>query len=760
MPYEPAPRDPARKTFSPEISELHEVLARKVHETWARLRIAEGWRCGPTRDDSRKEHPNLVPFEELPESEREYDCQTALTTIKTLLALGYTIQPPAGGIAISWENSPAEFNGVHWNVMHLLGDPAKQNRASLQRIWLEHDRSVWEGNVEAYRLVAQRILKLGEPLFAYDILAEGIKNFPNDVRLRQLLALALARSGAVESANAVLTGLCQEGHQDEETVALLARTHKDLARETTDASEKTKHFRLAHELYAQAYKDTGGYWSGINAATVALLLGQRDQAAALAHQIDAQCRGELASREPDHGDRYWLLTTLGEAALLLGDWAQAEDWYGQALEMGRGDWGSLQSTRHNARLLLQHMGGDENLVDRIFRVPSVVVFTGHMIDRPDRDTPRFPPHMEQEIKNAIGQRLEKVNAGFGYASMACGSDILFHEAMLERGGECHVVLPYEKHFFVEDSVNIAGNPEWAARCDSVMARAAQVMEASKRSQICGRVSYMFANLMLHGLACVNAEQLETKLVPMAVWDGLPGDGPDGTAGTVDRWRSLGLQVEIIELRETASWRSPLAATRVAVSTGTVPEDSPTTPPAFASEIRALLFADAHGFSELTDEQVPLFVQHFLGMAGRLAFSSAHQPLMKNTWGDGLYFVFSNVHDAGQFALNLRDGVCCTDWRSKGLPSLNLRIGLHAGPVYACTDPVTLRSNYIGAHVSRAARIEPITPTGQVYASQSFAALAAAEGVKDFRCDYVGQTPMAKKYGVFPTYVVRRSTTRS
>ena len=73
--------------------------------------------------------------------------------------------------------------------------------------------------------------------------------------------------------------------------------------------------------------------------------------------------------------------------------------------------------------------------------------------------------------------------------------------------------------------------------------------------------------------------------------------------------------------------------------------------------------------------------------------------------------------------------------------------------------MTQQTTYIGANVSRAARIEPITPTGQVYASQTFAALATAEGVKKFRCDYVGQTSMAKKYGAFPTYVVlRRKTT--
>jgi class 3 adenylate cyclase len=760
LPDEPTPVDAVGNAGAPDISELREALARSVHETWLRLRTAEGWRCGPTRDDGRKEHPDLVPFEELAESEREYDRQTALTTLKTLLALGYTIQPPSGGTVISWENLPVDSNAAREGLAHIIGDPSLQDRATLQRLWLEHDRTVWAANVEAYRLVAYRILKLGEPLFAYDVVAEGIKNFPNDVRLRQLLALALARSGAVESANVVLTGLFEEGHRDEETVGLLARTHKDLARETTDSTEKAKHFGLAYEFYREAFKATGGYWSGINAATVALLIGQRDQASALARQVDVQCRAELASVARDGGDCYWLLSTLGEAALLSANWAEAEDWYGQALELGRGNWGSLQSTRHNALLLLQHLGGDQGLVDRIFRIPSVAVFSGHMIDRPDREVPRFPASAEQGIKSVIRKRLEKVNAGFGYASAACGSDILFHEAILERNGESHVVLPYEKKFFVEDSVDLAGNPGWAARCDSVMARAAQVLEASKRSQICGRVSYMFANLLLHGLASVHADQLETKLVPMAVWDGLPGDGPDGTAGTVERWKSLGLEVEIIDLREVVSVQAPTVSTSAPVSVAKVsaaPRASVTAArPAFASEIRALLFADAHGFSELSDEQVPLFVQHFLGMAGAMAANSAHKPLIKNTWGDGLYFVFSNVNDAGQFALNLRDGVCCTDWAAKGLPSLNLRIGLHAGPVYACTDPVTMQASYIGAHVSRAARIEPITPTGQVYASQSFAALAAADCVKDFRCDYVGQTPMAKKYGVFPTYLVRRS----
>ena len=120
-------------------------------------------------------------------------------------------------------------------------------------------------------------------------------------------------------------------------------------------------------------------------------------------------------------------------------------------------------------------------------------------------------------------------------------------------------------------------------------------------------------------------------------------------------------------------------------------------------------------------------------------------IARNTWGDGLYFVFSDVDLAGKFALELAHLVASTRWEEKGLRrGLNLRIALHAGPVYEFDDPITGNRSYSGTHVSRAARIEPITPPGQVYASEAFAALAAARKADGFTCDYVGQTPLAKR----------------
>ena len=92
MTYEPEPIDTTHVELSPTIMALTELLARNVHEAWACQRIAEGWTHGPTRDDQRKEHPDLVPYEKLPESEKDYDRMTAIDTLKAIVALGYVIQ--------------------------------------------------------------------------------------------------------------------------------------------------------------------------------------------------------------------------------------------------------------------------------------------------------------------------------------------------------------------------------------------------------------------------------------------------------------------------------------------------------------------------------------------------------------------------------------------------------------------------------------------------------------------------------------------
>jgi len=89
--YIPQPLDTSSIALSADLLELTELLAKNTHDIWAKQRFAEGWRYGAERNDKRKEHPCLVPYEELPESEKEYDRKTAMETLKAINILGFKI---------------------------------------------------------------------------------------------------------------------------------------------------------------------------------------------------------------------------------------------------------------------------------------------------------------------------------------------------------------------------------------------------------------------------------------------------------------------------------------------------------------------------------------------------------------------------------------------------------------------------------------------------------------------------------------------
>ena len=89
--YNPNPIDTSDIELSEELLELIEKLAENVHDVWAVGRINEGWTYGEKRDDSKKQSPCLVPYYDLPDSEKEYDRNTTITTIKAILALNYKI---------------------------------------------------------------------------------------------------------------------------------------------------------------------------------------------------------------------------------------------------------------------------------------------------------------------------------------------------------------------------------------------------------------------------------------------------------------------------------------------------------------------------------------------------------------------------------------------------------------------------------------------------------------------------------------------
>ena len=89
--YKPKPIDTSEIELSTEILELSELLAQNTHEVWSAGRIHDGWIYGEKRDDAKKHHPCLIPYEQLSDSEKEYDRNTSLETLKLILKLGYKI---------------------------------------------------------------------------------------------------------------------------------------------------------------------------------------------------------------------------------------------------------------------------------------------------------------------------------------------------------------------------------------------------------------------------------------------------------------------------------------------------------------------------------------------------------------------------------------------------------------------------------------------------------------------------------------------
>jgi len=671
------------------MQELLEILAGQVHRTLVGQHPESLWEL----------RSRSVPFTELSEEQKAYERQAARVTLQQLLDEGWRIEPP---------RTP-------------------------------------EADLASYRARGEEFLKQGESLLAYDALSLGLRDYPGDLFLRQLQALALIRSGAPRKAQEQLSALLQEGHRDQGTLAPLARSHKDLAERTADPLLRRTHLELACGLFTEAYRQNHGMWSGINAATIALLLGRREEAEALALEVESRGRDMQEALAAEGKDPFWVAPILGHAALIRGEREEALELFSLAVQLGRDRKADLADIRHNALLLLRHLEQDAAPFEAALPVTRVVVFSGHMIDHADRPTPRFPPSLEAEVARAIGAKLERLSASAGFATAACGSALLFHEAVLARHGESHVVLPYDREEFLKDSVAIRPDQDWTGRFEAVLGAARRVITASPQRLDRGSVPFQYANLVLLGLAGIRARQMHTELVTLAVWDGQPSTTPGTTAWALDRWRELGHATEVIHI-----------GAMQAGSVSTRPPRAPDTlPGGLQSRIMVMLFADVVGFSTLQETQVPRFVTHFLSAIREQGAALATPPLMVNTWGDGLFLAFEDLRVAARFAVDLVKRVKHADWSAHGLPEhLNLRVALHAGPVYVGTDPVTDRPTCFGTHVNKAARIEPITPPGQVYASQAFAALAAAEDAPGIQCEYVGQLPLAKGFGTFPMYLLR------
>ncbi len=89
--YTPKPIDTSDVELDNSLLELCELISKNTHEVWSAGRIKDGWTYGPVRDDAKMHHPCLVPYEELSETEKDFDRNTSFETLKLIVKLGYKI---------------------------------------------------------------------------------------------------------------------------------------------------------------------------------------------------------------------------------------------------------------------------------------------------------------------------------------------------------------------------------------------------------------------------------------------------------------------------------------------------------------------------------------------------------------------------------------------------------------------------------------------------------------------------------------------
>lgn len=653
-------------------------------------------------------------------------------------------------------------------------------------------------NVALARLFTARALEKEEFLLVCDASRELLHLRADDdaqrmelVRVRMNYATALSRLGYSRDAADEIKPYVADDFQPKlgrklkvDLLLHLGNILRDESHHATAAAARLQAAEKALDFYQRALALEPDRMEGLVSTAAALLILSpagspvRQQAHDKANQI-LQLTGKLIDSEGPH----WQTTRARAVAYtVLGDTDAAEREYRELKAMEGVTTANLAETRFYAQFLAEALGKPRDFFKQAFPALQLIVFAGHLPDFPGHPS-RFPFEAVDTVRALLAEALAGTDARIGLVNASAGADLLFIEALRARKGRVQLVLPWGQEEFRKTSVlpfDPPGQPPfWEPLFDKAIREAATVREIGQVYEPGSATGWEYLMEVTAGIALYTARASRLDVQPMALWDNKPGRGTGGTESFVNFWQYDLQQKPIVVPMPVMTGRAPTIDRR----RGVVRCERPT----IQQEVKSMLFADIVGYSRLTEHAIPKFVEIFLARVSVLASSSKHAPRSVNTWGDAVYAVFDYAKDAGLFALELTQLVQegRDEWIANGLfweekdsatgelvqYPLNIRIGLHTGPVVLHYDPVVRRLGYTGAHVNRAARIEPVAKPGEIFASEEFAALAELSGeinqraaeknsakVEEvgpgFICQYAGSMRLAKGYpGRFRIYRV-------
>lgn len=432
-----------------------------------------------------------------------------------------------------------------------------------------------EAPVAAFR--AQGWITAGEALrkaerfrFALEHLDQGLEIEPVNLgALRekgmclQRLALAGLAGHSHDRAREHYRAILETYPNDTETYSLLARVDKDAwtaawrkpdrtpEQMRADAAYEDALLGGAIEGYTRAYRtNPAHYYSGINALTLMHLASHLTNDTSHEHEM-AVMAGAVrfaAECEKDKLQLFWSQTTLGDLEVLVGTPETVEKAYKAAIARNEGDWFALNSSCAQLQLLKElgfrpdtvaaGIATFDRAIERLqqpedrWQPRQVILFSGHMLDAPDRTKPRFPAQMEPVAAEKIAEALDQLGVGpqdRALSQAAAGGDLLFLEACQKRGVQCQVLLPFSEPEFIERSVvSSANGDQWRDRfyaMKETLQDPIRIMPDQLGPSPEGVNPYERCNLWLlnSALACGI-----DKVRFLALWNGGGGDGPGGT----------------------------------------------------------------------------------------------------------------------------------------------------------------------------------------------------------------------------------------
>ncbi|MDB5413249.1 MAG: hypothetical protein JWR10_1584 [Rubritepida sp.] len=550
---------------------------------------------------------------------------------------------------------------------------------------------------------------------AHDAAMVALDEAPADRRLAFHAVLALARSGATAPALSLFQRLGLQGADDPEVAALEARLLKDRALDAP-AAARAGLLARSRDLYLAVWRERGIGYHGVNAATLTLLIGDPAGAAVLASEVIAAHR--------DDGD-YWSAATLAEAHLVAGDTLRAFTALDVAASRPDGDAAMRAATRRQLRRVLRALRLSQDLLS-ILPAPLTLHFCGHL---PGTD---WDAEREAQLSQAIDAALDQEAPGAAFGSLAAGADILVAEALIRRGVRPNLVLPMPLDRFVARSVSPFGEG-WVQRFEACRA-VSEVTMVDEPPFPGDDLDLALVSRRAMGLAHLRARHIEGKALQIALWDGRPPAGAAGTARDAVVWQQGGSRLRRIEW----PW-----ARRSAFVQAPAPR-----------QLKSVLFGDLPSFGNLDDAALAAF--YGAPMAAMGAAIDAAKPDYRNAWGDAVQIVFGDIRAAARCAFALRAALTPARLTAAGLPEVLVpRLALDFGPLLPVRDAVQGVEKFAGRVMTRAARVEPVTPPGHVFATEAFACEVALSPEAGLACDYSGRIAVAKGFGILPLYALRK-----